>query len=539
MAKQLMYSDEARRKMLDGANRLAKVVGVTMGPAGRWVAMEKSFGGPAVVNDGVSVAKEVELKDPFENVGAQMLRQVANKTKDVAGDGTSTATILAREIYARGLRYISAGANPMALKRGLDAAVEAVLKHLKDEARPCKTTDDLRKVATVSAGNDPKIGNMVAEAMEKVGRDGVVTVEEAKAMETVVEVVQGMRFDKGYISPYFITNAEDMTCVLEDCMILVHEKKLSNLREMLPFLEKCAAAGKPLLIIAEDVESEALAGLVINRLRGVLRVCAVKAPGFGDRRKAMLGDIAIMTGGKFFSEDLGVKLENIAIEDLGRAEKVTVDKDNTTIVKGAGKKADIQARIAQIKNQIETTTSDYDREKLQERLAKLSGGVGIIKVGAPTEAAMKEAKTRIENAVHATKCAWEEGILPGGGLALLRAQEAVERAKNKLRGDEKFGADVLMEALEAPMRQIADNAGVDGTTVVETAREKRGSVGYDAAAREFTDMWKAGVVDAAKVVRVALQNAASAAGLMLTAETVVTELKEEEEGKKLVAGAVH
>jgi chaperonin GroEL len=539
MAKQLLYTDEARQKILSGVQKLARVVKATMGPGGRWVAYEKSFGGPGVVNDGVTVAKEVELEDPFENMGAQMVRQVASKTNDVVGDGTTTATTLASAIYSEGVRYVTSGHNPMAIKRGIDAAVEAVLESITELAKPCTSKQDMTRVATVSANDDEHIGALIAEAMEKVGKDGVVTVEEGKGTETEIEVVNGMRFDKGYQSPYFVTNPDSMTCELEDAYILIYEKKISSLREFLPLLEKIVQTGKPFLIIAEDLEGEALAALVINKLRGLMKCCAVKAPAFGDRRKAMLGDIATMTGGKFISEDLGIKLESVEIADLGRAKRLVVDKDNTTIIEGGGKKSETQARVAQIKHQIETTTSDYDKEKLQERLAKLAGGVAVIRAGAATETAMKEAKERVNDAVNAAKAAAQEGIVPGGGVALLRAQPAIEKAKAKLRGDEKYGADIVFKALEHPLRTIADNAGHDGGVVVETVREGKGNFGFNAKTGEFEDLAKAGIFDPAKVVKSALQNASSVAGLLLTVDTMVTELKEKGEGKDLVAGAVH
>ena len=539
MAKQLLYTDEARQKMLAGVQKLARIVGVTLGPGGRWVAYDKSFGGPGVVNDGVTVAKEVELEDPFENMGAQMVRQVASKTNDVAGDGTTTSTVLAAAIYGEGVRFLTAGHSPMALKRGVDAAVEAVVEEISAQAKPCKSRDDIQRVATVSANDDAELVKLVANAMEKVGKDGVVTVEEGKGTQTELEVVQGMRFDKGFLSPYFITNPDNMTVELEDACILIYEKKISSLREFLPLLEKIAQSGKPFLIVAEEIEGEALAALVINRLRGLLKCAAVKAPGFGDRRKAMLGDIAVLTGGRFISDDLGVKLENVELSDLGRANRITIDKDNTTVVEGAGKKADVNARVAQLKHQIETTTSDYDKEKLQERLAKLAGGVAVVRVGAATETAMKEAKERVNDAVNAAKAAAEDGIVVGGGVALLRAQAAVEKAKAKLKGDEKYGADIVFRALEHPLRGIANNAGHDGDVVVEKVKEGKGSFGFNAASGEYEDLIKAGIVDPAKVVKSALQNAASVAGLLLTVDTMVTEVKEEGEGKKLVAGAVH
>ncbi len=539
MAKQLLYTDEARQKILAGVQKLARVVKATMGPGGRWVAYEKSFGGPGVVNDGVTVAKEVELEDPFENMGAQMVRQVASKTNDVVGDGTTTATTLASAIYSEGVKFVTAGHNPMAIKRGIDAAVEAVLESITELAKPCTSKQDMTRVATVSANDDEHIGALIAEAMEKVGKDGVVTVEEGKGTETEIEVVTGMRFDKGYLSPYFVTNPDSMTCELEDAYILIYEKKISSLREFLPVLEKIVQTGKPFVIIAEDLEGEALAALVINKLRGLMKCAAIKAPAFGDRRKAMLGDIAVMTGGKYISEDLGLKLESVEVADLGRAKRIVIDKENTTIIEGAGKKADVTARVAQIKHQIETTTSDYDKEKLQERLAKLAGGVAVIRAGAPTETAMKEAKERVTDAVNAAKAAAQEGIVPGGGVALIRAQASIEKVKGKLRGDEKYGADIVSKALEYPCRTIAENAGHDGGVVVEAVREGKGNFGFNAKSGEYEDLAKSGIFDPAKVVKSALLNAASVAGLLLTVDTMVTELKEKGEGKDLVAGAVH
>jgi len=538
MAKQILYTDDGRQKLLAGINKLARVVGVTLGPCGRWVAFERSFGGPGVINDGVTVAKEVELEDPFENMGAQMVRQVASKTNDLVGDGTTTSTLLAAAIYGDGIRYTTAGHNPMAIKRGIDAAVTAVLEDVAAQAKPCRTKDDIFHIATVASGQDEQIGKYVADAMEKVGKDGVITVEEGKGTQTEVEVVPGMRFDKGFLSPYFVTNADTMAAELEEAYILIHEKKISSLREFLPILEKIAQTGKPFLVIAEEVESEALAALVINKLRGLLKCCAIKAPGFGDRRKALLADIAILAGGRFISEDLGVKLENVELSDLGQAKKITVDKDNTTIIEGAGKKSDVQARVAQLKHQIDTTTSDYDKEKLQERLAKLSGGVALLRAGAPTETAMKEIKERVNDAVHAAKAAAEEGYVAGGGVALLRAQAAVEKVKARLRGDEKYGADIVFKALEVPMSRIADNAGQDGAVVVELVKQNKGSYGFNAETIVYEDLVKAGIIDPAKVVKSALQNAASVAGLLLTTDTLVTEVREEDAGKKLVAGAV-
>ncbi len=539
MAKQLLYTDEARQKILAGVNKLARVVKATMGPGGRWVAFDKSYGGPGVINDGVTVAKEVELEDPFENMGAQMVRQVASKTNDVVGDGTTTATTLAAAIYSEGVRYITAGHNPMAIKRGIEAAVAAVLEDITNQAKPCTTKGDLARVATISANDDEVLGKLIAEAMDKVGKDGVVTVEEGKGTATELEVVNGMRFDKGYLSPYFVTDTNAMTVELEDCYLLLMEKKVSSLREFLPLLEKIVSTGKPFVIIAEDTEGEALAALVINKLRGLMKCAAVKAPAFGDRRKALMGDIAVMTGGRFISDDLGIKLENVELTDLGRAKKIVIDKDNTTIVEGAGKKSDVQARVSQIKANIETTTSDYDKEKLQERLAKLAGGVGVIRAGAPTESAMKETKERINDAVNSAKAAAQEGIVAGGGVALLRALPAIEKAKGKLRGEEKYGADIVAKALEHPCRTIADNAGYDGSVVVEEVKEAKGTNGFNAKTGDYEDLAKSGVFDPAKVVKSALQNAASVAALLLTVDTMITEVKEHGEGKDLVAGAVH
>jgi len=538
MAKQLLFGEASRRKLADGIERLAHAVRVTMGPSGLNVIMHKSFGAPGVTKDGVTVAKEIELKDKFENCGAQMVRQVASKTSDVAGDGTTTATVLAEAIYSEGLKNVTAGANPTALRRGIERAVGAVVEALKKMAKPCKTRDEIAKVATVSAHNETSIGELIANAMDKVGSDGVVTVEEGKGTTTTLEVVDGMQFDKGYISPYFINKPQEMTCVLEDAYILIHEKKISNLRDFLPLLERVAQTGKPILVIAEEVEGEALAALVVNRLRGTLPCCAVKAPGFGDRRKAMLQDMAILTGGQMISEDLGMKLENVSVNHLGRATRVVVEKEKTTIVGGQGKKQEIKARIQQIKNQIETTTSDYDREKLQERLAKISGGVAVVKVGAPTESDMKEKKARIEDAMHAARAAAEEGIVPGGGVALLRCEEAVEELKAKLKGDERTGADIVARALSAPLSQIAENAGADGSVVVETVRAKKGNIGFNALTGEYEDMIKAGIIDPVKVVRTALQNAASVAGLLLTTETVITELPKKADEAPAVEGVV-
>lgn len=531
-AKQLLYDEDARKLLQKGIRQLADTVRVTMGPTGRNVIIEKGFGTPSVTKDGVTVAKEVELKNPFENMGAKMVCEVASKTSDVAGDGTTTATIFAEAIFNEGLKNVAAGANPMAIKRGIDKAVEIVVAELKKISKPVKGRAEIAQVGTVSANNDASIGNLLADAMERVGKDGVITVEEAKGIETTLTVVEGMQFDKGYLSPYFITDAQNMEVVLEDAYILIHEKKVSSMKELLPLLEKIAGGGKPLLIISEDVDGEALATLVVNKLRGVLSCAAVKAPGFGDRRKAMLEDIAILTKGRAITEDLGIKLENLGIEDLGRAKRITIDKENTTIIQGAGKKADIQARIAQIKNQIEQTTSNYDKEKLSERLAKLAGGVAIINVGAATEAEMNEKKARVEDALHATRAAVEEGIVPGGGVAFIRAIPAIDEARKKVKGDEKVGVDIIAKVLEAPLRQIASNTGVDGSVVVEEVKELSTNMGYDANTGNYVDMLDKGIVDPSKVSRVALQNAASVAGLLLTTETIITELKEDEEERQ-------
>jgi chaperonin GroEL len=540
MAKQLLYTDDARRKLLGGAEKLSRAVGSTLGPTGRNVIIDKSFGGPTVTKDGVTVSKEIDLPDPFENMGAKLVNAVAQKTSDVAGDGTTTATILAMSIYQEGLRNITAGANPMAVKRGIDKAVDAAVKHLDEMSKQLRTKEEMEQVASISANNDPTIGTLMADAFEMVGKDGVITVEEGKTSETTLEFVEGMQFDKGYISPYFITNPTEMKCELEDPYILLYEKKLSNVRDMLPLLEKIAQAAKPLLIIAEDVESEALAALVVNRLRGVLQICAVKAPGFGDRRKAMLGDIAVLTAGQFISEDLGLKLENVTLEQLGRAKIVRVEKENTTIVSGAGKKPNIQKRIEQIRAQMDQTESEYDKEKFSERLAKLTGGVAIVRVGAATEAEMKQKKGRVEDALHATRAAVAEGILPGGGVACIRAIESVEATAKKLDGDEKSGAHIVARALEKPVRIIAENSGEDGAVVADEVRqrgEKNPNVGYNANTGEYVDMFKAGIVDPTKVTRSALQNAASIAGLMLTTEVMVTKI-DEDEPKNKVAGAI-
>jgi chaperonin GroEL len=536
-AKQLQFDENARHTLLRGIEKLAKAVKATLGPSGRNVILDKKFGSPTITKDGVTVAKEIELEDPYENMGAQLVREVASKTSDVAGDGTTTATILAESIYREGLRNVTAGANPTSLQRGIMKGVDAIVEDLKKLSKKVSDRTEIAQVATVSANWDKTIGEIIADAMDKVGKDGTITVEEAKSIETTLEVVEGMQFDKGYLSPYFVTNAEAMEAVLENAYILIYEKKISSLKDLLPLLEKVAKAGRPLLIIAEDVEGEALATLVVNKLRGTLQVCAVKAPGFGDRRKAMLEDIAVLTGGRLISEDLGIKLENIKLEDLGRAKRVTIDKENTTIVEGEGKKADIQGRVAQIRRQIEETTSDYDREKLQERLAKLAGGVAVINVGAATETEMKEKKARVEDALHATRAAVEEGIVPGGGVALLRAQKALDNVKN-LEGDEKVGVAIVRRAVEEPTRQLADNAGKEGALVVEEVKKRKGNEGYDVSADEYTDLVKAGIVDPTKVTRTALQNAASIAGLLLTTEALVTEIPEKEKTPPMPPGGM-
>lgn len=524
--KQLKYGSSARQACLTGLQKLSDAVKVTLGPAGRNVVLDKKFGSPTITKDGVTVAKEIELPDPFENMGAQMVREVASKTSDVAGDGTTTATILAEAIFREGLKVVTAGANPTEVKRGIDKAVDAVVDAIEKMSKKVKDHQEIAQVASISANGDTKIGEIIADAMDKVGKDGTITVEESKTIETILDVVEGMQFDKGYLSPYFITNAETMECVLDDPYILIHEKKISNLQDMLPLLQNVAKTGKPILIIAEEVEGEALATLVVNKLRGTLQACAVKAPGFGDRRKAMLEDIAILTGGKCLTEDLGIKLENVKLEDLGRAKRVTIDKENTTIVEGAGKTSDIQGRVAQIKRQIEETTSDYDREKLQERLAKLAGGVAVINVGAATETEMKEKKARVEDALHATRAAVEEGVVPGGGVAYIRAQSALDKLEG-LTDDEKLGVQIVRNALEWPLRQLALNAGVEGAVVLQEVKNGKGAYGYNVATRKYSDLIKDGVLDPAKVARCALQNAASIAGLLLTTECMVTEIPEE------------
>jgi chaperonin GroEL len=526
-AKDIKFDVEAREKILRGVSILAKAVKVTLGPRGRNVIIEKSWGSPTVTKDGVTVAKEIELEDKFENLGAQMVKEVASKTSDTAGDGTTTATVLAEAIYKEGLKVVAAGANPMDVKRGIDKAVEVVVNELKKMSKEVKDRKEIAQVATISANNDPSIGEIIAEAMSKVGKEGVITVEEAKSMETTLEVVEGMQFDRGYLSPYFITDPEKMVCELEDCYILCYEKKISSMKDLLPLLEQVARSGRPILIIAEDVEGEALATLVVNKIRGTLKCAAVKAPGFGERRKAMLEDIAILTGGRFISEDLGIKLENVRLEDLGMAKKVIIDKDNTTIVEGMGKKEAIEARVKQIRTQIEETTSDYDREKLQERLAKLVGGVAVIKVGAATEAEMKEKKARVEDALNATRAAVEEGIVPGGGVALLRCQKALEELK--LEGDQAIGVEIVKKALEEPLKQIAENAGKEGAVIVEKVKSADNpNFGFDAQREEFCDMIERGIIDPAKVVRLALQNAASVASLLITTEALIAEKPKKE-----------
>jgi chaperonin GroEL len=527
VAKQLLFNEEARRAILRGVEQLAKAVKVTLGPKGRNVVLEKKFGSPTITKDGVTVAKEVELKDPYENMGAEMVKEVASKTSDNAGDGTTTATVLAESIYKEGLKNVTAGANPMALKRGIEKAVEKVCDELKKVSKPIKDKKEIFQVATIAANNDNTIGEQISEAMEKVGKDGVITVEEAKSTATTLEVVEGMQFDQGYLSPYFVTDAERMEAVLENPYILIHEKKISSMKDLLPILEKIAKTGKPILIIAEEVEGEALATLVVNKLRGTLACCAVKAPGYGDRRKAMLEDIAILTGGKAITEDLGIKLENVKIEDMGRAKRVTIDKEDTTIVEGAGKTSDLNGRIAQIKKQIEDTDSDYDKEKLQERLAKLAGGVAVINVGAATETEMKEKKARVEDALHATRAAVEEGIVPGGGVVLLRCIDKLDDLK--LKGDEAIGVDIVRRALEEPIRQIVENAGLEGSVVVNKVREEKFNVGYDAEKGQYADMIQAGVIDPTKVTRTALQNASSIAALLLTTEALISEIPEKKE----------
>jgi len=538
-AKQLLFSEQARAAILEGVEILARAVKVTLGPRGRNVVLDKKWGSPTVTKDGVTVAKEIELDEPYQNMGAQMVREVASKTSDVAGDGTTTATVLAEAIFREGIKNVTAGAAPMYIKRGIDRGVEVVVEQLKKLSRDVKTNKEIEQVATISANSDTIIGKMIADAMDKVGKDGTITVEEAKSVETTLDVVEGMQFDKGYISPYFVTEKESMEAVLEDAFILLYDKKHSSMKDLLPILEKIAQRGKPLLIIAEDVEGEALATLVVNKLRGTLQVCAVKAPGFGDRRKAMMEDIAVLTGGKVISEDLGIKLENVRIEDLGRAKRLVVDKENTTIVEGGGKKADIQGRIAQIKREIDETTSDYDREKLQERLAKLAGGVAVINVGAATETEMKEKKARVEDALHATRAAVEEGIVPGGGVAYIRSLKALDKFAADLEGDEKLGVMIVRRALEQPLRTLCTNAGLEGSLIVEQVKEKEKeskSIGFNVDTEKYVDMFEAGIIDPTKVARTALQNAASVSGLLLTTEALITEIPDKKKAPAAQGG---
>jgi len=525
-AKQLLFSEQARQAILEGVEILAKAVKVTLGPRGRNVVLDKKWGSPTVTKDGVTVAKEIELEDAYHNMGAQMVREVASKTSDVAGDGTTTATVLAESIFREGIKNVTAGAAPMAIKRGIDKAVAAVVEELKKQSRDVKANKEIEQVATISANSDTVIGKMIAEAMDKVGKDGTITVEEARSVDTTLDVVEGMQFDKGYISPYFVTEKENMEAVLEDAYILLYEKKLSSMKDLLPVLEKIAQRSKPMLIVSEDVEGEALATLVVNKLRGTLAVCAVKAPGFGDRRKAMMEDIAVLTGGKVISEDLGIKLENVKLEDLGRSKRIVIDKENTTLVEGAGKKADIQGRIAQIRKEIDDTTSDYDREKLQERLAKLAGGVAVINVGAATETEMKEKKARVEDALHATRAAVEEGIVPGGGVAYIRCLKALEKLGAETEGDMKVGVNIIRRALEQPLRTLCENAGLEGSLVVEQVKKETKTRGFNVDTEEYVDMFEAGIIDPTKVSRSALQNAASVASLLLTTEALVTEVPE-------------
>ena len=538
MAKQLMFDDTARAQLKDGLSQLAEAVKVTLGPTGRNVILHKSWGSPKVTKDGVSVSKEIELPEPFKNMGAKMVNEVASKTSDVVGDGTTTSTVLAEAIYAEGLRHVTAGSNPMAIQRGITKAAEAATKYIQSVSVPVKGHGDIAKVATISANNDPSVGDILADAIDKVGSDGVIEVEEGKGMQNELSVVEGMQFDKGYLSPYFMTNADTLEAILEDAYILLHEKKISNVREIIPLLEKIAQVGRPLLIIAEDVEGEALAALVINRLQGVLKVCAVKAPGFGDRRKAMMADIGITTGGQVITEDLGIKLESIELSQLGQARKIVVDKEATTIIEGAGKKKDVTARCDQIRNQIEKTTSDYDREKLQERLAKLTGGVAVINAGAATETEMKERKDLLDDALHATRAAAQEGVVAGGGVVFLRAISEVEKARAKAKGDEKIGVDIVMRALKAPTTQIVENCGEKGDVIVAQLMDKGKNIGYDANTGQFVDMFKAGIIDPAKVARTALETAASVAGLMLTTSVLVTELKDSEKDEEPTPGSV-
>ena len=528
MAKQIAYGIDARERILDGVTLLSKAVKATLGPAGRNVVVAKSWGSPTVTKDGVSVAKEIELEDAYENMGVQMVKEVASKTSDIAGDGTTTATVLAEAIFREGLRNVTAGANPMDLKRGIDAAVESVVKALESQSQPVKDRNSIAQVGTISANSDSSIGEIIADAMDKVGKDGTITVEEAKSIETTLDVVEGMQFDRGYLSPYFVTDQENMEAILEDALILIHEAKLSNMNDLLPLLEKVAGTSKPLLVIAEDVEGEALATFVVNKVRGTLAACAVKAPGYGDRRKEMLGDIAVLTGGRVITEDLGIRLENVEISDLGQAKRVVIDKDNSTIVEGAGSIADIQGRTSQIRRQIEETTSDYDREKLEERLAKLAGGVAVINVGAATETEMKEKKARVEDALHSVRAAVEEGIVPGGGVALLRSTGALD--ETDVHGDQSTGGDIVRRALQAPLRQIADNAGLEGSLVAQKVNEGEGAYGFNARTEQYEDLVDSGVIDPTKVVRTAMENAASIAGLLLTTEALVTDIPEENEG---------
>ena len=527
-AKQISFGIEARQKILDGVTILSKAVKATLGPRGRNVVLGKKWGSPTVTKDGVTVAKEIELEEPYENMGAQMVKEVASKTSDVAGDGTTTATVLAESIYRQGLRNVTAGSNPMDLKRGIDQAVQSVVSDLQGLSQAVKGRKEIAQVGTISANSDASIGDIIADAMEKVGKDGTITVEEAKSIETTLDVVEGMQFDRGYMSPYFVTDSDNMEAVLEDAYILLHESKLSNMKDMLPMLEKVAGTGKALLVIAEDVEGEALATFVVNKVRGTLKAATVKAPGYGDRRKEMLNDLAVLTGGRVISEDLGIKLEGVELSDLGQAKRIVIDKDNTTVVEGAGAKEDIQGRCNQIRRQIEETTSDYDGEKLQERLAKLAGGVAVINVGAATETEMKEKKARVEDALHATRAAVEEGIVPGGGVALVRAIPGLEKTRNQVKGDQKIGVDIVRRALEEPMRQISDNAGVEGSLVVQRVRGEQGSFGYNAQTEKYEDLVKAGVIDPTKVVRAAIEHASSIAGLLLTTEALITEIPEEE-----------
>ncbi len=526
MAKQIIYSEESRRKLLEGVDKLANAVKVTLGPKGRNVVLDKKFGAPAVISDGVTIAKEIELEDPYENMGAQLVKEVATKTNDVAGDGTTTATVLAQTILKEGMKNVTAGANPMELKRGIEKAVELIVAEVKKMSRDVKTKNEIAQVGTISANNDEKIGNLIAEAMEKVGRDGVITVEEGKEMETKLDIVEGMQFDRGYISPYMITNADNMTAELDDALILITDKKITTMKDFLPILEKVAQMGKPLLIIAEDVEGEALATLIVNKLRGTFNSVAVKAPGFGDRRKSMLEDIAVLTNGVVISEDMGLKLENVKVENLGQAKKVKIDKENTTIVEGAGNKKDITGRISQIKKQIDETDSDYDKEKLQERLAKLAGGVAVIKVGAATEIEMKEKKLRVEDALHATKSAVEEGVVPGGGVTLVRATKALD--KLELTGDQAIGVAIIKKSIEEPAKLIAQNAGYEGSVILNQIKEEKQTRGFNSAIGEWVDMFEKGIIDPAKVVRSAIQNAASISALLLTTECLVTDLPEKE-----------